>query len=151
MQRVMYNGHYKAHGFKVQSVVVPNGLIACLHGPYAGHKHDSTILAESNLLPQLRAAMQAAGVHYHLYGDPAYPLNDVLLTGFRGAQLTPQQELCNKQMSSVRESVEWGFGCVEMHWGYCRYPKGQQVRSHATPAHYKPAQPHARAAHPLQL
>ena len=53
-QRVMYNGHKRVHGIKFQSVVVPNGLIANLSGPYEGKKHDSMMLNESGLLGDLQ-------------------------------------------------------------------------------------------------
>ena len=49
-QRVLYNGHKKIHSLKFQSVVAPNGLIANLFGPVEGRKHDSGMLADSNLL-----------------------------------------------------------------------------------------------------
>ena len=32
-QWVMYNGHKRVHSIKFQSVAIPNGLIAHLHGP----------------------------------------------------------------------------------------------------------------------
>ena len=36
-----------------QSVVCPNGLIANVYGPIAGHHHDAFMLHESNLMPRL--------------------------------------------------------------------------------------------------
>ena len=53
-QRVLYNGHKKVHALKFQSLVTPNGLIANLFGPIEGKRHDSGMLAESNLLQQLQ-------------------------------------------------------------------------------------------------
>lgn len=50
----MYNGQKRVHGIKFQSVVVPNGLIANLSGPYEGKKHDSMMLNESGLLGDLQ-------------------------------------------------------------------------------------------------
>ena len=47
-----------------------------------------------------------------IYGDPAYPLRAHLQTPFRGANLTPLQISWNKEMSSVRVSVEWVFGDI---------------------------------------
>ncbi len=40
----MYNGHKRVHSMKFQSVVIPNGLIANLAGPFEGKRHDSTML-----------------------------------------------------------------------------------------------------------
>ncbi|CAB3981795.1 Hypothetical predicted protein [Paramuricea clavata] len=53
-QRQMYNGHKRVHSIKFQSVVLPNGLIANLAGPYEGKRHDSTMLRVSGLLASLR-------------------------------------------------------------------------------------------------
>ena len=52
-QRVMYNGHKRVHAIKFQSVVLPNGLIGNLAGPFEGKRHDSTMLHESGLLTSL--------------------------------------------------------------------------------------------------
>jgi hypothetical protein len=48
-QRTMYNGYKRVHAMKFQSVVVPDGLIANLSGPYEGKRHDSTMLYQSGL------------------------------------------------------------------------------------------------------
>ena len=55
LQRVVYNGHKRVHALKFQSIVAPNGLVANLFGPVEGRRHDSGMLADSNILPQLRA------------------------------------------------------------------------------------------------
>ena len=60
-QRVVYNGHKRKHGLKFQSVVVPNGMIANLQGPYEGRKHDCSMLHETNLLNNLRQNARANG------------------------------------------------------------------------------------------
>ena len=53
-QRIMYNGHKRVHAIKFQSIVLPNGLICNLSGPYEGKRHDSVILHESGVLASLR-------------------------------------------------------------------------------------------------
>ena len=45
--------------FIFQSVVCPNGLIANLYGPIAGHHHDAFMLHESNLMPRLEGKFRA--------------------------------------------------------------------------------------------
>ena len=52
-KRVVYNGPQRVHGVKIQSVVLPNGLIINLEGQWQGLRHDCTILYESDLLNQL--------------------------------------------------------------------------------------------------
>lgn len=49
-QKVMYNGHKRVHGLKLQPVVAPNGLKANLFGPVEGKRHDSRMLHTSGLL-----------------------------------------------------------------------------------------------------
>ena len=43
-QRVLYNGHKRVHAIKCQSVATPDGLVAFLHGPFEGRRHNSGML-----------------------------------------------------------------------------------------------------------
>ena len=87
---------------KFQSVVVPDGLITNLSGPYKEERHDSTMLHQSGLLPLLEQHAIHIGTPLCLYGDPAYPLIVHLQGLYKDRQLTPGMELFNKSMSSVR-------------------------------------------------
>jgi hypothetical protein len=49
-QRVFYSGHKTCHGIKFQSVVAPDGLIACFCGLGPASRHNSRLLSESNLI-----------------------------------------------------------------------------------------------------
>ena len=111
-QRVTYNGHKRVHGIKFQSLVVPNGLITNLSGPYEEKRHDSTMLYQSGLLNDLQRHAWLNGQPLCIYGDPAYPLSLHLQAPFRDAQMTPQMTQFNKSMSEVRVSVEWVFGDI---------------------------------------
>lgn len=117
-QRVVYNGHKRVHAIKFQSVVLPNGLIANLHGPYEGRRHDSTMLQESGLIGDLQRVAWINGSPLCLYGDPAYPLNLHLLAPFREVQLTQQMASFNQRMSAVRVSVEWMFGTITNYYKF---------------------------------
>lgn len=67
------------------------------------------MLRASGLLDALRLRYP----QFAIYGDPAYPLSSTLLRPFRGAAVLAEAELAfNASMSSVRESVEWGFGTI---------------------------------------
>ena len=78
-----------------------------------GRRHDSAMLADSGLLDDLEQhAFSITRELMALYGDPAYPLRVHLQVPYRGAGITPQMELYNKAMSSVRMSVEWLFGDI---------------------------------------
>ena len=41
------------HALKFQAITAPDGLITHLFGPVEGRRHDSGVLGESGLLPQL--------------------------------------------------------------------------------------------------
>ena len=127
-QRIMYNGHKRVHSLKFQSVVAPNGLIANLFGPIEGKRHDSGMLADSRLLNQLtQFSFDTAGNPLCLYGDPAYPLRVHLQAGFKGANLTRQQELWNKHMSEVRTAVEWVFGDILEYFKFLDFKKNLKI------------------------
>ena len=57
-QNSVYNGHERVPGIKFQSLALPNGLIGNFSGPYVGKWHDSTMLHESRLLPNLQRSVQ---------------------------------------------------------------------------------------------
>jgi len=56
-----------------------------------------------------RHSWAADGTPLCIYGGIAYPIRIHLQTGFKGANLTPDQEQFKKSMSDVRISVEWTF------------------------------------------
>ena len=120
-QRTVYNGHKRVHAIKFQSVALPNGLIGNLSGPYEGRRHDSTILRESNLLPDLQRVAFFNGQSLCVYGDPAYPLNIRLQGPFRRANITPDEVIYNQAMSKVRVSVEWLFGNIRNYYKIIDY------------------------------
>ena len=110
-QREVYNSHTRVHALKFQSVVLPNGLIANLNGPYEGRRHDATMLNDSGLVRDLQAVAWANDeTPLCLYGDPAYPLGIHLQAPFRNVHITPQMARFNERMSEVRVAVEWMFG-----------------------------------------
>ena len=111
--RNLYNGHKNVHAIKFQSVVAPNGLVANLYRPVEGKRHDSGILAMSGLLDALqRYSVSPYGNTLCIYGDPAYALRPCFQAPFRGAVLTPDQQVRNKSIKEVRVSVEWIFGDI---------------------------------------
>ena len=94
--------------FGFVSIATPNGMIANLFGPIEGRRHDSALLAESQVYQQLqRFAVDTNGNSLCIYGDPAYPLRPQLQAPFRNAILTPQQREFKKAMSETRIAVEW--------------------------------------------
>ena len=66
------------------------------------------------------------GNKYCIYGDPAYPVTEQLRALFRG-NLTPQQQRFNKEMSNVREAVEYGFGKVKSYFAFVDFKKNLKL------------------------
>ena len=86
------------------------------------------MLAESGLLHDLeRHAFSTGGQPLCIYGDPAYPLRVHLQGPFQGAALTPQMEMFNGSMSSVRVSVEWLFGDILNYFKFLDFKKNLKV------------------------
>ena len=130
-QRVMYNGHKRLHSIKFQSVVIPNGLIANLHGPFEGKRHDSTMLQETGVLRDLRRIAFYNGDPLCVYGDPAYPLGVHLQAPFRNMHLTSQMGLYNHAMSEVRVPVEWLFGNIANYFKFIDFKSQLRINMSA--------------------
>ena len=128
MQRVIYNGHKRVHALKFQSIVTPNGLIANLYGPVEGKRHDSGMLADSNVLPQLqRICHRPNDIPLCIYGDLAYPLRPQLQTPFRGLNLTVNEKAYNTSMSKVRTEVEWVFGDIVKFFSFMDFKRNLKI------------------------
>ncbi|XP_023933182.1 tetratricopeptide repeat protein 6-like [Lingula anatina] len=135
-QRVCYNGHKRVHAIKFQSIVTPDGLIANLFGPVEGRRHDCFMLTLSGILEDFERGqwMDRDGDPFSIYGDPAYPLRDFLIPPYRTANLTPQQELFNAEMSSAfyqrglsRIRLKQGKGIQDFNRALALDPKIFQV------------------------
>ena len=119
-QRVVYTRFKKCHGLKFQSVMVPDGFIACLFGPVPAKTHDAKLLHESELLDQLEEIMPPHGdsTIYTLYGDLVYAQSMYLIGGFRNAAIGMDEALYNRIMSSMQITVEWGFSAITEQWKF---------------------------------
>jgi hypothetical protein len=128
-QRVAYSGHKRCHGVKFQSVVTPDGYIALMYGPIEGSRHDSTMLAESQLLNTLQILMPGDdGLPiYKLYGDPAYSISLYLCKAIPNAAPGSEEAQWNKEMSSVRQIVEWGFKEIVAQWKFLNNKEEMKV------------------------
>ena len=115
------------HAIKFQSIVLPNGLIANLSAPYEGKRHDSTMLYESGVLPNLRRVAFYNNEPLCGYGDLAYPLGVHLQGPFKDRQLTPQMQAYNKEMSEVRVAVEWMFGNITKYFSFVDFKRQMKI------------------------
>jgi len=81
------------------------------------------------------------GRTYRLYGDPAYPITDVILRAFRGLRLTPAQVEINKEFNAMRTSVEWAFGKVVNYVSYLDMKHAMQLELIPVAAHHERSRP----------
>lgn len=107
--------------------MAPNGIIAHLFGPIEGRRHDAFMLNVSDLMPKLARLTKPNGDPYVIYGDPAYGVARSIISPFKGANLTDQQQDFNRKMSKVRISVEWGFGKITQYFAYLNFHKNLKV------------------------
>ena len=86
------------------------------------------MLMDSGLLGQLEQhAFSPTGEAMCIYGDPAYPLRVHLQAPFRNRELTREIELFNKDMSSVRASVEWIFNDITNYYKFLDFKKNLKL------------------------
>src|ERR1700748_3282336 len=107
-QREGYNGHKRIHEQKFQAVVLPNGIIGHLFGPYEGRHHDRHLLNESGLLdaclehaiqPDSEEGDDPQDRYFQLFGDPAYRVSPVIMSPFADNDRTPEELEWNNAMS----------------------------------------------------
>lgn len=126
-QEYLFSGHKRQHCLKFQSIVSPNGLIVSLLGPYEGKRHDAGIFHESLIAQQLQEKVDENGVPFHVYGDSAYPLLDIVMTPYRGANITEEQQEFNTVMGPLRICVEWAFGDISRTFAFLDYKKNLKL------------------------
>ncbi|GFO47414.1 hypothetical protein PoB_007391900, partial [Plakobranchus ocellatus] len=136
-QKVVFSGHKRIHCLKFQGIMTPNGLFAHMFGPMEGRRHDAAMFHESGIMTTLEETMiymnRPDGTPLCLYGDPAYPLRPHAMKPFMGARLTREQEAFNKDISSVRISVEWGFGKMSNLFAFVDFKKKKNLKLHLQP------------------
>ena len=99
-----------------------------MFGPVEGKRHDSDMLADSGLLNQLQQHFfGTSGRPLRIYGDPVYPLRVHLQSGFRGANITREEEQWNSKMCSVRQAVEWIFGDILNFFNFLDFKKNFKI------------------------
>jgi DDE superfamily endonuclease len=129
-QNLFWTKYKKCHGIKFQSIVVPDGYIACLWGPFPAKRHDARMLRESGLMERLRQLMPANlsnGRVYTLYGDLAYPQSIWLFGGYVNPEPNSPRAQFNKLMSKARIAVEWGFAQIIVQWSHLDFRASMKI------------------------
>lgn len=124
-QRRVYTRYKRCHALKFQSVVVPEGFIAHLKGPYPGARHDARVLQESGLIAEIQELIPNGD--YKMYGDCAYPWSPWIEKGFLQADPNSPEAAFNNDMSSARVAVEWGFSGLLNQWTFLNFTNSMKV------------------------
>jgi len=128
------------HALKIQSVAIPNGLIANLYGQVKGRRHNAGMLKDSSLLNVLqREAHTPRGDPICLYGDPVHPLRPQLMSLFREADvpvLAMDMMAFNTAMSEVRVFVERLFDDIAEYFKFIDFKKNLKLGMSAVGKQY---------------
>ena len=133
-QKVVFNGWKRVHCIKFQAFTTPDGILQHLSQPFAGIKHNSSILAETGLLGNLKRLLEFKDRTFHLYGDPAYMFCSVMRVPFR--RPTEQQKAINKRMSGVRVPIEWAFGKITNNFAYLDFKRNLRLLNQPVGLYY---------------
>lgn len=136
LQREIYSGHKRYHCFKFQSVLLPNGIVADLSGPWPGCRHDQYLLYASQLEQRLSHPVFDG---YVLYGDEGYTYGEHIAVPFRTAHMTNERRVLNERMSAVRITVEWGFMRIKQLFAFLAFVPPQRVYSSPVSKFYRVA------------
>lgn len=72
-----------------------------------------------------------------MYGDPAYPMREEILSPFKGSKLNQEELSFNQKMSMNRIAVEWLFGKILSLWSFVDYKKNQRLYLQPVGKHFK--------------
>jgi hypothetical protein len=117
IQQAWWTGWKKLHGMKWQSVTMANGMDFEIWGPVSVHHPDAFTLNGSRIEEKLRECQAGRDLKFKLFGDSAYFDDEYLATGG------------GRGMSSVRESVEWGYKDLKTIWKVCDWRNVLKLRS----------------------
>jgi hypothetical protein len=127
--RAYYTGYTKYHGYKVLTVVTPDGM-SYVYGPVSARPNDIGVLHMSNLNDflhrlQLGLFQTSTGdeIIYSVFGDGIFNLGLRCISSrfqvFGEHLLTLEQLLCNRHSSSARMSIEKTYGMTSSLFRVC--------------------------------
>ena len=131
IQRAFFNGWKKKHGWKWQTVDLPNGIYFHVYGPESLRHNDLFLLGESGLNDLIRDCQVGQHRQHVIYGDSAYiVINDThIRCRYFNEPLTAFQDAMNCAFSSCRECIEWDNGNVGTMWSMVDFSKGLEIQS----------------------
>ena len=117
IQQAWWTGWKKLHGMKWQSVTMANGMDFEVWGPASVRHPDAFTLNGSKIEEKLAQCQAGRPLKFKMHGDSAYFDDEFLATGG------------GRGMSSVRESVEWGYKDLKTIWKVCDWTNVFKLRN----------------------
>ena len=130
-QEIFFSGHKHDHTMQFLAVVVPDGLIACIYGPYEGRAGDWGMLKESGLQQKIiDHARDTDGDRVYVYMDKAFYLEEGVIGAYRmrrGQELSAEEGTFNSFIAKQRMCVEWGFGKITQYFEFNNLRKNFKI------------------------
>lgn len=137
LQRTVYSGHKRLLCLIYQTITTPDGLMFFMYGPEVGRRHDMTLYRDSGIGEALENVLLIDGKQYCIYGDAAYLLRPWLQTAYPRINATAAELVYNREMSAVREAVEWTYKDVKQLWTSQDFKRSLKVRKTPVALLYK--------------
>lgn len=134
IQQSFYNGWKKHHGIKFQTLELPNGLCADLHGPSSFRHNDLELLHNSNLNTRLEQAQANQARMFASYGDGIYPIDTCTISKHvidynnMDNQTIHSLSYENRMMSRIRIANEWDYGSTCSMYPFIKNKYGLKIR-----------------------
>lgn len=132
-QRAFYTGYKKIHGIKVETVYLPNGM-STLFGPVSARLTDVENVLEMSMLNTFLVHLQAGRpFEYQALGDGVYGNGNLrcIRSYFKSRAneppLTDDQLRCNLAIKKCRQSIEYNYGSMSMHFKICDDKKHNMI------------------------
>ena len=130
-QQEVYTGKDSVHALKFQTLMLADGIIAHVSGPWSGRRHDTHIFNSSQLPAALgalpRMPVAEGGELMAVYADPGYALSARLFMPYPDGRHDALHSAFNQSMSSNRISVEWGYGRTRQLWQALNFSTNLQI------------------------
>jgi len=125
IQRAFYNGWKKAHGLKVQTVSLPNGMTFHCWGPCSLRHNDITTWHKSKMNDIMVNCQLGRHKQYFIFGDSAYKVlsDSHIAFAFGADNNNAAATFRNSRVNSCRESVEWDYKDIKTTFKGIDYSK----------------------------
>jgi hypothetical protein len=127
IQMAFYNGWKKHHGYKYQSLDLPNGMCADLYGPTSFRQNDLVLLRDSNLNDRIAAVQINKQLQLSSYGDGIFPIGTHTI-GKHVGDCSREEYYENRMMSKIRLANEWDYGATANLFPFIKWKAGQNIR-----------------------